>query len=552
MPAGVSPGGVGPTAREDEAGEAGEAGEVDRVGAPYTRSAMSIEPQITPDAEGVVPDADLDAADEVAVGGLWAPERRPLVVGLVLTITLVAFEALAIATVMPTVKDDLGGLTLYGWVFSGFFLGSLLGIVVAGQLADRHGLLLPYAAGLGLFAVGLVIGGAAQSMFVLVVGRCLQGFGAGAIPATAYVAVARGIPSPLRPRMFAVTSTAWVVPAAIGPAAALGLEHVLSWRAVFLVLVPLVVVAGVLTAPALRQLGPPEVEPGGAGVPADAATTTHRDADAGPDGDAVPAAAGARRHDSDAARLRLVIVLVVAVGMVFAAGSGPPVALAVALVVVGVPVAAYCVLHLLPAGTMRLAPGIPATVALRGLLTFAFFSADAFVTLTVTDGRGKAEWIGGAALALCTFCWTAASWVQERVIARLGPRRLDQIGFVVLIASLVAMIAVAQGAPIALTVVAWGAGGFAIGLAYAPQAVTVLALAPPGQEGATSAAIQLSDGLGIALGTGIAGGVVALADQAGWSVARGVTGVFLLALVVAVIGLLASARLPDRVPAQVT
>lgn len=488
---------------------------------------MSIEPPTTVDA---VPGED---GEDAVVGGLWAPQRRPLVVGLVLTITLVAFEALAIATVMPTVKDDLGGLTLYGWVFSGFFLGSLLGIVVAGQMADRHGLLLPYAAGLGLFAVGLVIGGFANSMFVLVVGRCLQGFGAGAIPATAYVAVARGIPAPLRPRMFAVTSTAWVVPAAIGPAAALGLEHAMTWRAVFLVLVPLVVVAGVLTAPALRHLGPPE---------AGERLTV-------PNG---RRAAAARRHDSDRARLRLVIVLVVAVGMVFAAGSGPPLPVAVLLALVGAPVSAYCVIHLLPAGTVRLAPGIPATVALRGLLTFAFFSADAFVTLTVTDGRGKAEWIGGAALALCTFCWTAASWVQERLIGRLGPRRLDQIGFVVLIASLIGMVAVAQGAPIALTVVAWGAGGFAIGLAYAPQAVTVLALAPPGQEGATSAAIQLSDGLGIALGTGLAGGVVALADQAGWSVARGVTGVFVLALVVAVVGLLASARLPDRVPAQVT
>ncbi|MGH9288556.1 MAG: MFS transporter, partial [Acidimicrobiales bacterium] len=48
--------------------------------------------------------------------GVWAPARRRLTTGLVLTITLVAFEALAIATVMPVVSDDLGGLGLYGWV----------------------------------------------------------------------------------------------------------------------------------------------------------------------------------------------------------------------------------------------------------------------------------------------------------------------------------------------------------------------------------------------------------------------------------------------------
>jgi len=71
--------------------------------------------------------------------GVWAPGRRRLTVALVLTITLVAFESLAIATVMPVVADDLGGLGLYGWVFSGFFLGSLLGIVLAGRAADRRG-----------------------------------------------------------------------------------------------------------------------------------------------------------------------------------------------------------------------------------------------------------------------------------------------------------------------------------------------------------------------------------------------------------------------------
>ena len=62
--------------------------------------------------------------DEGPVPGLWAPQRRALTAGLVLTITLVASEALAVVTVMPVVVRDLGGLRLYGWVFSGFMLGS--------------------------------------------------------------------------------------------------------------------------------------------------------------------------------------------------------------------------------------------------------------------------------------------------------------------------------------------------------------------------------------------------------------------------------------------
>jgi hypothetical protein len=55
--------------------------------------------------------------------GLFAPSRRALTIGLLVTITLVASESLAVGTVMPLVASELGGLELYGWAFSAFFLG---------------------------------------------------------------------------------------------------------------------------------------------------------------------------------------------------------------------------------------------------------------------------------------------------------------------------------------------------------------------------------------------------------------------------------------------
>src|SRR3984957_2086214 len=97
-------------------------------------------------------------------GGIWAPGRRPLTVGLVLAVTFVAFEALAVATILPVVGRHLGDLRLYGWVFSAFLLASLIGIVVAGTLADRAPLGRPMLAGLALFTLGLVIGGSAPDM----------------------------------------------------------------------------------------------------------------------------------------------------------------------------------------------------------------------------------------------------------------------------------------------------------------------------------------------------------------------------------------------------
>src|ERR1700730_19205174 len=73
------------------------------------------------------------------VPGLWAPQTRALTAGLILSVTSVASEALAVVTVMPVVAGDLGGLRLYGWVFSAVMLGSVVGIVAGGAGAHRRG-----------------------------------------------------------------------------------------------------------------------------------------------------------------------------------------------------------------------------------------------------------------------------------------------------------------------------------------------------------------------------------------------------------------------------
>src|SRR5437016_2580350 len=99
--------------------------------------------------------------DAVSVGSpdwLWAPGRRALTSGLVLSTTLIAAEALAVITIMPSVARDLGGLRLYSWVFSGFMLASLVGTVAAGREADRAGPARPFAAGVLLFGSGLIVG----------------------------------------------------------------------------------------------------------------------------------------------------------------------------------------------------------------------------------------------------------------------------------------------------------------------------------------------------------------------------------------------------------
>ena len=307
-------------------------------------------------------------------GGVWAPERRALTIGLVATVTLVAFEALAVGTVMPLVARDLGGIELYGWAFSGFFLGNLVGIVAAGGQIDRGGLRRPFVVGLVLFGIGLLVGGLATSMPMLVVGRVVQGAGAGVVPAIAYVTIRRAYPETVRPRMFAILSTAWVVPGLVGPAVAGWIGDHLSWRVVFLGLVPLIVAAALPTVRALGQ------------VPAHSTEAA---------GD-VPRPAAGSRLLGERARLGRAVLVSVGAGLMLAGSTASSAVIGVVLAVAGVVIGVPALAGLLPRGTLRAAHGLPAAILSRGFLTFAFFGMQAYLPLALIEVRGTSATEAGA------------------------------------------------------------------------------------------------------------------------------------------------------------
>ena len=450
--------------------------------------------------------------------GLWSRQRRSLTAGLVLTITFIASEALAVVTIMPVVARDLGGLSLYGWVFSAFMLGNVVGIVTAGRQADRYGPARPFLGGLVLFGAGLTIAGLAPTMLVLVGGRALQGIGAGAVPAVAYVAIGRSLPDHLRPRMMAVLSTAWVLPGLVGPAVSAAVASLVGWRWVFLGLLPVVAVTGSMALPALFRLGrKPHAgsQPGGA--------TEHRLTDG------LAAAAGAG---------------LILGGLTLAAGSGRILAGA-GTAVIGLAAAGWSLRRLLPAGTFTARPGLPAVILCRGLLTFTFFGADAYVTLTITTVRHHTPALAGVAVTGATLAWTAGAWLQSRLNGRWEPRRLVGCGLAIIVTGLAAMaLVLLPSVPVYLSLAAWTVAGFGIGLAYAPISLLMLRQAPPGREGWASAALSLADVLGTALGIGAGGAAVTAATAHGWPLADGVAVAFAIAGAGAVGLAAASRRLP--------
>jgi MFS family permease len=448
---------------------------------------------------------------ETTPDGVWAHGRRALTTGLVFTVTLVAFESLAVTTILGVIDDDLHDLTMLGFVFPAYFLGSLFGAIAAGYDADRKGPARPFVIGLALFALGLLGGGLAPNLVVLVGMRAVQGVGGGAIPALAYVAIGRAYPAELQPRMFAVLSTAWVVPGLIGPAISAAVAAAVGWRWVFLGLLPLVALASAMTTGALRELGPP-------------------------------------RGEEPEDRRPRALVLVVGAAMVLAGVALRVPVLAVVFVVVGGVIGARAYLRLVPAGTTRLATGLPAAIGLRGLTTFAFFGTDAYVAYTVDKARDSGLFVGGLALTAATLTWTTGSWIAERRVRALGPARFVRVGMIVITAGIGVMVCVAHfDVPVELAIVAWAVAGLGMGLAYSPTSLVTLAQADEGAEGSASASLQVSDQLGVALGTGVTGAIVAAGSALDATTGNALAVAFLVCAAVAVFTSVAAVRLPPLV-----
>jgi MFS family permease len=309
--------------------------------------------------------------------------------------------------------------------------------------------------------------------------------------------------------MFAVLSTAWVVPGLIGPGIAALVAAAVGWRWVFLGLLPLVIAAGVLVVLALRHV-PPPASPGTATVPYLAVL-------------GVVAGAG-----TALASLSSGVVPVVAAG-----GIAGGVLLAVSM------------RGLTPPRYLSARPGLSATILSRSLLTCCFFAGDAYVPYAIVTVRHAPTTLAALALTASTLTWTAGSWVQARFIARWGPRRLVRPGECLVAIGLGVMcLVLLPSVPPALAIVAWALAGAGIGTAYAPLSVTTLDRAAAGEEGRATSALQLCDVLGQAIGTGVAGAIVAGTSRIGHG--PGVALAFAFAIAAALTGVIVGARLPAQ------
>jgi len=409
---------------------------------------------------------------------LFGRARRSTTIGVVLLISLIAFESMGVGTAMPALVADIGSVSLYAWPFVTFMAAGVIGTVLGGRWCDVAGPRLPLVVAPALFGAGLLVAGTAASMPQLLVGRVLQGAGAGCQGVAVYVLVAAVYPARARPAVFGLISSAWVLPSLVGPpVAAVVTEHV-SWHWVFLGLVPLVLLAVALVLPAVRRLGPPDPE---------------RDVPA-PRRGLVPAAIGA------------------SAGVSALSWASQELG-AVAAVVAGVAVVLLVpsMRRLLPSGVFRARRGIATVVACRGLLAGAFFTVNSYLPLMLTTTHHWSLTAAGTPLLVGSLGWSAAAAWQGRH-PDLPRSTLLRAGFCGVTFGTAGLLVVAPTWGVAwLAPPLWAVAGVGMGLGFSSVSFLLLAQAGAGEVGFASSAAQMSDQLTTATMIGAGGALLAVA-----------------------------------------
>ena len=174
------------------------------------------------------------------------PSRRTtlLIIGGLLTgLLLSALDQTIVATAGPTIISDLGGLSLYAWVFSAYILTQTVALPIFGKLSDLYGRRKFFVLGLAIFMGGSILSGASQNIDELIIFRAIQGIGSGAFFPIALAIVGVAFPPGMRGKLQGIFASVFGIAAVLGPSAGSYIVEAINWRWIFYINLPLGVIS---------------------------------------------------------------------------------------------------------------------------------------------------------------------------------------------------------------------------------------------------------------------------------------------------------------------
>lgn len=181
----------------------------------------------------------LDRKDALNVSGDDPTRRKWIIWAALLALFLGAMDALVMTAAMPTIIAELGGLHLYAWTYTSYFLARAVALPIFGKLSDMYPTRILFLFAIGLFLAASIAAGCSQSMTFLVVTRVFQGIGGGGVFALVYVVLSDVSTPQQRAKTISFASAVWGIASVVGPTLGGFIVTWFSWRWIFFINIPL-------------------------------------------------------------------------------------------------------------------------------------------------------------------------------------------------------------------------------------------------------------------------------------------------------------------------
>jgi len=399
-------------------------------------------------------------------------------IGIMLSLFLASMESTVVATAMPTIVGQLGGLEHFSWVFSAYMLASTTTVPLYGKLSDLYGRRKLYVIAMALFLIGCVLSGLANSMNQLIFARAVQGIGAGGILPLAFILIGEMFSLEQRAKMQGLFSGVWGVSSIVGPLLGGFLVERLSWRWVFYVNIPPGLLAAGFVAFAWRDQivshEKPSVDYAGAGLLMSAVVTL---------------LLGLMDSKSSNGLILIMasIILFVLLLWVESRAADP----------------------ILPLHLFR--ERLFAVTIAHGTLTgWAMFGSISFIPLFVQAVLGTSAMQAGITIAPMLLGWVVASIIGTRLLLRVGYRSLVMAGTISLVVGAFFMTRIGVQTSQTSLMVFVALMGIGMGLSIPPFLIAVQTSVERRYLGTATSTMQFSRSIGGTLGVSVMGAALSL------------------------------------------
>ena len=409
--------------------------------------------------------------------------RRKLIIwSTLIALFLGALDTLVMSAAMPTIIAELGGLHLYAWTYTAYFLARAVALPIFGKLSDMYSSRMLFLFSIGLFLIASTAAGFSQSMGFLVVTRVFQGIGCGGVFALVYVVLSDVSTPEQRAETISFGSIVWGIASLVGPTLGGFIVTWFSWRWIFFINIPLGMVSLYGIAVYFQEF---------------------REKTAGKNIDLL----GAMLLSGFILGL---LILIMTGGRELPVLSTPYILVGFTTVILGI---LFYMVEIRAANPMLnfrffKKPAYVLGNSLVFMASFAIFSLFAYAPILLQGALSQTPLQVGYAMLSLSLGWSVGSLIAGRKMNRIGQKRATLIGAILVVIGTGMTLGFSRTTGMSDCFIAFLIVGFGMGFVSLTTLLVVQDSVEPADLGVATSFHQFSRTMGGTIGVGLCGGIV--------------------------------------------